>query len=120
MNATGDLSLLTSAATPMIEAIVVEQCAVGFRVGLAFAFNGVFGDEFRIELAGAVFEQFVKRGADGGFVFDAEPDKFGERIVIGGNDLALASASASAWREACAKKLPASIIRGAAGRGTLP
>ena len=36
---------------------------------------------------GAVFEQFLKGGADGGFVLDAELGEFGERIVIGGNGL---------------------------------
>jgi hypothetical protein len=67
----------------VIEAVVVEQRAIGLGVGLALAFDGVFGNELPIELAGAGFEQFVKRGADGGFVFDAELRKLGERIVIG-------------------------------------
>ena len=62
----------------VIEAVVVEQCAVGGGIGLAFAFDGIFGNELPIELAGAMFEQFLKRGADGGLVFDAEPGKCGE------------------------------------------
>ena len=47
-----------------------------------FAFDGVFENEFPIELAGAMFEQFLKRRADGGFVFDAVLFKFGEVVVI--------------------------------------
>ena len=54
---------------------------------MAFAFDAVFGNEFPIELAGAMFQQFLKRGADGGFVLDAELLEFGERIVIGGYGL---------------------------------
>ncbi len=34
-----------------------------------------------------MFEQFLKGGADGGFVLDAELGEFGERIVIGGYGL---------------------------------
>lgn len=54
----------------------------GIRADLVFVFAGVFGNELPFELAGAVFEQFVNRGADGSFVFDAKLGKFGERIVI--------------------------------------
>ena len=69
----------------MIEAVVVEQRAVGLGVGVAFAFDGVFGNEFPIKLAGAVFEQFVKGGTNGGFVFDAELVELRQIVVIGGN-----------------------------------
>ena len=68
----------------MIQAVVIEQRAVGGGVGLTLAFEGVFRNEFPIELTGAVFEQFLKRGADGGFMLDAELGKLGERVVIGG------------------------------------
>jgi hypothetical protein len=44
---------------------------------VALALEGVFRNEFPIELPGAGFEQFVKGGTDGGFVFDAELFKFG-------------------------------------------
>ncbi len=66
----------------VIEAVVVEQRAVGFGVGPAFALEGEFGDEFPIELAGTMFEQFLKGGADGGFVFDAELFELGQAFVI--------------------------------------
>lgn len=71
----------------MIEAVVVEQRAVSLGVGLTFACDGVFGNEFPIELAGAVFEQFLKCRANSGFVLDAKLGKFGERIVVGGYGL---------------------------------
>ena len=61
------------------EAGTGEQRAVRLGIGLAFAFDGVFGDQFQVELAGAVFEQLLKGGADGGFVFDAKPGEFGEQ-----------------------------------------
>ncbi|MGA2174357.1 MAG: hypothetical protein ABSH38_05160 [Verrucomicrobiota bacterium] len=67
----------------VIEAVVVEEGAVGFGGGLALALDGVFGNEGPIELPGAVFEQFLKGGSDGGFVGDAQLGKFGERVVIG-------------------------------------
>ena len=65
----------------MIEAVVVQPRAVGLGIGLTFAFDAVFGNKFPIKQAGAVFEQFVKRGADGDFALGAEPGEFGERIV---------------------------------------
>jgi hypothetical protein len=42
---------------------------------------------WRLLAPGAMFEQFLKGGADGGFVLDAEPGELGERIVIGGSSL---------------------------------
>ena len=60
----------------------IEQRAVGFGGGFAFAFDGIFGNEFPIELAGAGFEQFLKGGADSGFVFDAELLEFFKIVVI--------------------------------------
>ena len=64
------------------EAVIVEEGAVGFGVGLALASNGVFGNEFPIELAGAVFEELLKGEADGAFVFDAELGELGQRFVV--------------------------------------
>ncbi len=66
----------------MVKAVVVEEGAVGFGVGLAFALDCVFGDEVPIEVAGAVFEEFLKGEADGGFVLDAEPGEPGQRLVV--------------------------------------
>ena len=63
----------------------LQQRAIGGGVGLTFAADAKFRNEFPIELAGAVFEQFLKGGADGGFVLDAELGKFGEAGVISGN-----------------------------------
>ena len=73
----------------VIEAVVVEQRAVDLGVGLSLAFDGVFGNQLPIELAGAGFEQCVKGGADGAFVLDAELLKLREIVVIGGYERVL-------------------------------
>jgi hypothetical protein len=60
------------------------------RFGFAeqpFALDGIFGNEFPIELTGADFEQFLKCGADGGFVLDAEFFKLRQIVVIGTDNL---------------------------------
>ena len=56
---------------------------LAMRAQCSGAFRFPFGERRRIQhdqikLPGAMFEQFVKRGADGGFVFDAELGEFGE------------------------------------------
>jgi hypothetical protein len=47
----------------------------------------LFGNEFPIELAGAMFKQFLKRGTDGGFVLDAELGELRRIVVIGTDNL---------------------------------
>ena len=64
---------------------IVQQRAIRLGVGPALALEGVFRDEFPIELAGAVFQQFVEGGTDGGFVCDAELGEFGQAVVINDN-----------------------------------
>jgi len=44
----------------VIQTVIVEQRAVGFGIGLALAFNGIFRNQLPIELTGAMFEQFLK------------------------------------------------------------
>jgi hypothetical protein len=51
----------------------------------AFALNGVFGNEFPIELSPAVAEEFLKCGADYAFVFDAELVELRQVVVVGGD-----------------------------------
>src|ERR1035441_5832155 len=65
------------------EAEVVEQRAAHAERVLARAADFPFGDEGPVVLAGAVVEQALKSGADGGFVGDAEVVKLAQgRIVI--------------------------------------
>src|ERR1039458_7499547 len=65
------------------EAEVVEQRAVHAERGLARAADFPFGDEGPVVLAGAVVEQALESGADGGFVGDAEGVKLAQgRIEI--------------------------------------
>ena len=51
-------------------------------MSLAPAFGAIRGYELPIELAGAVFQKFVKGRSDGAFVPHAEPVEFGEGLVI--------------------------------------
>ena len=65
------------------EAEVVEQRAVHAERVLARAADFPFGDEGPVVLAGAVVEQALESGADGGFVGDAEVVELAQgRIVI--------------------------------------
>ena len=67
----------------MGEAEVVEQRAVHAERVLARAADFPFGDEGPVVLAGAVVEQALESGADGGFVGDAEVVELTQsRIVI--------------------------------------
>jgi hypothetical protein len=54
--------------------------------GLLSATDAELGDELPIKLAGAEFKEFLKGGAHGGLVLDAELGKFGQVVVIGSYD----------------------------------
>src|ERR1039458_5690837 len=67
---------------PMGEAEVVEQRAVHAERVLARAADFPFRDEGPVVLAGAVVEQALESGADGGFVRDAEVVELAQGGVI--------------------------------------
>jgi len=67
---------------PVIQAEVAEQRSINLNLFAALDLQPEFRDEFPIKLAGAVFEQFLEGGADGGFVGDTQFVKFGQRVVI--------------------------------------
>ena len=64
------------------EAEVVQQRAVYTQGMLARAADFPFGDEGPVVLAGAVVEQALESGADGGFVGDAEVVELAQGGVV--------------------------------------